>query len=217
MSDTGEGIEPEHLPRVLEPYFTTRSPGAGSGMGLSICHAIVDAHAGTLSVQSTPGKGTVVKVLLPAAEGAAAAPGPGRAAAAPRRRVLVVDDEPRVLATTARLLRAEFDVDVAGDGRAALERIRGGGRYAAILCDLMMPNMTGMAFHEALRQEAPDLADRCAFLTGGAFTAEARRFLEAWPERTLEKPFEVAALRDLVRRLAGDRGAGGLAPPGPPR
>ncbi len=200
VHDTGGGIAPEHLPRIFDPFFTTRGPGGGSGLGLSICHAIATAHGGALSVESTPGRGTMVRVLLPPAPRAESAPRPAEAPR--RRRVLVVDDEPRVLATTARLLRAEFDVEVAGDGRAALERIQGGSRYDAILCDLMMPNMTGMAFHEALARQAPDLASRCAFLTGGAFTEEARRFLEAVPERALEKPYEVEALRAVVRRLA---------------
>ncbi len=202
VRDTGEGIAPEHLARVFDPFFTTREPGVGSGLGLSICHAIATAHAGTLAVESAPGKGTVVRLSLPPAP-AAAASGAGAAAERRRRRVLVVDDEPKVLATTARLLRAEFDVEVEGDGRAALERIRAGARYDVILCDLMMPNMTGMAFHQALLGQAPDLARRCAFLTGGAFTEEARRFLEARPELAMEKPFEVEALRALVRRVAG--------------
>jgi signal transduction histidine kinase len=199
VRDTGHGIAPEHLPRVFDPFFTTRGPGVGIGLGLSICHAIATTHGGTLAAESAPGRGATVRLTLPAAAAAAAPAG----AAAGRRRVLVVDDEPRVLATTARLLRAEFDVEVAGDGHAALERIRGGARYDAILCDLMMPHMTGMDFHAALSDHAPDLAARCAFLTGGAFTDEARRFLEAVPDRTLEKPFEVSALRAVVRRLAG--------------
>jgi signal transduction histidine kinase len=200
VRDSGEGIPPEHLSRIFDPFFTTREPGVGSGLGLSICHAITRAHEGTLAVESAPGQGTVVRLSLPAAPRPEQAP----AASAPavRPRVLVVDDEPRVLATTARLLRGEFEVEVEGDGRAALERIRAGARYDAILCDLMMPNLTGMAFHQALASQAPDLAPRCAFLTGGAFTEEARRFLEALPDRTMEKPFEVEALRAMVRRLA---------------
>jgi len=200
VHDTGEGIAPDHLSRVFDPFFTTREPGVGSGLGLSICHAIATAHAGQLTVESVRGKGTVVRLSLPAASPAQLAA--ARTGPATRPRVLVVDDEPKVLATTARLLKSEFDVDVAGDGRAALQRIQGGASYDAILCDLMMPNMTGMAFHQALSGQAPELARRCGFLTGGAFTEDARRFLEAQPGRVMEKPFEPAELRALVRRLA---------------
>ncbi len=205
VRDTGVGIAPEHLPRIFDPYFTTGGPGAGAGLGLSICHAIAEAHQGTLAVESAPGQGTVVRLTLPAAGTTSPGVAPGPAGAAPgvaAQRVLVVDDEPKVLATAARLLRGEFEVEVAGDGASALERIRAGASYHAILCDLMMPNLTGMEFHAVLARQAPDLARRCAFLTGRAFTDEARRFLATVPDRVLEKPFDVAALRALVRRLA---------------
>jgi len=203
VRDTGEGIPPAHLERIFDPFFSTRGPGVGTGLGLSICHAIATAHGGDLSVESSPGTGTVVRLRLPPAEAPRVTPEPMGAAEAPSRsRVLVIDDEPLVLATTARVLQSEFETEALGDAREALARIGAGVRYGAILCDLMMPNMTGMAFYQALCQVAPELAARCAFLTGGAFTDDARRFLETVPGRTVEKPFDVSALRDLVRRLA---------------
>ncbi|HET9553954.1 MAG TPA: ATP-binding protein [Anaeromyxobacteraceae bacterium] len=204
VRDTGRGMPPEVLPRVFDPFFTTRDPGAGSGLGLPVCHAIASAHGGDIELESEPGRGTLVRVKLPAAPpepGEAPAPEPAGGAGR-RRRVLVVDDEPLVLATVARLLQPEVEIDGLADAREALSRLEGGARYDAALCDLMMPGLTGMAFHDALAARWPELAARCGFVTGGAFTDEARRFVERWPGRTLEKPFEAGALRALVRRLA---------------
>jgi CheY-like chemotaxis protein len=203
VRDTGRGVAPEVLPRVFDPFFTTRGPGAGSGLGLPVCHAIVTAHGGDIAIESEPGRGTLVRVELPAAAPERPAePAPQGGHAGGRRRVLVVDDEPLVLATVARLLQPELEVDGVTDAREALARLEGGARYDAVLCDLMMPGLTGMAFHDALAARWPELAGRCGFVTGGAFSDEARDFVERRPGRTLEKPFEAGALRALVRRLA---------------
>jgi PAS domain S-box-containing protein len=119
----------------------------------------------------------------------------------PRRRLLVVDDEPLVSRALARMLEAEGEVVVADRARDALERVRSGERFDAIVCDLMMPDLSGMELHSALRGFDPILADRMVFVTGGAFTDAARTFLERVPNARLEKPIDRAALRDAVRGI----------------
>jgi PAS domain S-box-containing protein len=206
VSDTGVGIPAEHLDRIFDPFFTTKPVGVGTGLGLSICHGIVASLAGEIRVQSTPGRGSTFTVLLPA--GAAPPPAserPPGAPAPPGRRgsVLVVDDEPALASSLRRLLARDHDVVTAGSAQAALDLVAGGARFDVILCDLMMPEITGMDLHERLSHLAPHAAAVMVFMTGGAFTDRARAFLDDPARRRVEKPFEPDAVRALVRELVG--------------
>ncbi len=201
VSDTGGGIDEAHRAHVFEPFFTTKPVGVGTGLGLSICHRIVAALGGTLSFVSAPGEGTTFRTTLPASRDAAPAASP-RASVEPagsaRGRVLVVDDEPALGRLVSRMLEAEHDVTVVARARDALTRLEGEA-FDVVLCDLMMPEMTGMDLVEHLRAHAPDLADRVVLMTGGAFTERAREFLAAVSNQRLEKPFDAATARALVR------------------
>jgi len=125
---------------------------------------------------------------------------------APRGRVLVIDDDPLVGRSMARLLQAAHEVTVVTSPAEALARIERGERWDAILCDLMMPELSGMDVEERLARTAPDVLPRIVYLTGGAFTDRARRFL-ADGRPFLEKPVEAQALRERVAQLI--RKAGG--------
>ncbi len=196
VSDNGVGIGPDILPRVFDPFFTTRRPGQGTGLGLAISRTHVEALGGEITAASRPGEGTAFRVLLPAVAEAGEPP-----ASAPRRRVLLVDDEPLVLSALRRMLARAHDVETATSGRDALERIRGGAHFDVVLCDLMMPDLGGPDLHRALCEVDAPLASRMIFMTGGAFTAEARAFLDGVPNPRLGKPFaagEVASALEFV-------------------
>lgn len=116
--------------------------------------------------------------------------------------ILVIDDDPVVTRMLSRVL-AGHNVVVSHSGRDALERLRQAS-FALILCDLTMPGMSGMVFYDAVREISGDLARRIVFMTGGAFTAESHEFLTKHANSCLEKPFDIQALRDLIRtRAAG--------------
>jgi CheY-like chemotaxis protein len=117
-------------------------------------------------------------------------------------KLLVVDDEPMILGALRRALSSEYNVTCVGDGRKALERLRAGERYELILCDLMMPEMTGMELFAAIEKLAPEQASRMVFVSGGAFTPRAREFLERIPNARVEKPIDMQNLRLLLRNLA---------------
>lgn len=140
-------------------------------------------------------RGTTFRVTLPAAAMA------GQEPEAPRRpRVLVVDDEPLVLAMCERILAPSYEVEGVPSGRAALSRIAAGAAFDTIVCDLLMPDLAGMDVHAALARSHPAIARRMIFVTGGAFTARAKEFLDAVPNLRLEKPFD----REALLRVLGE-------------
>jgi PAS domain S-box-containing protein len=221
VSDTGTGIPPEIADRIFDPFFTTKPRGVGTGLGLSICRAIVVALGGEIVAERRAPRGTTMRVALPAASAEVAPTPPPVVPAADRRRgrVLVVDDEPSVGAALRRALGAEHDVELRTRAADALDAIARGERFDAILCDLMMPGMSGMELHAALERLAPDQARRVIVLTGGAFTDATRTFLERVTLPRCEKPFDVPTLREVVRRVVATGGTSGApaAPSGPPR
>ncbi len=203
VSDTGTGIDPENLPRIFDPFFTTKGDG-GTGLGLSISHGTIKALGGDIGATSQPGGGSAFRVVLPPAKTWRGAVPGSDLRAPPRRRVLVIDDEPLVGEAIARALSDESEVAVVTDAQQALARITAGERYDVLLCDLMMPVMTGMDLYAEIVGAFPDLAGRLVFMTGGAFTARARAFLESVVNQWLEKPLDMGKLRSLIARAARD-------------
>ena len=212
ISDTGEGIAPEHLPHVFEPFFTTKAESIGTGLGLAICERIVRASGGTITVDSAPGEGATFRVELPTVHQQPRAATPSPSSDRPLRgRLLIVDDEPHVADSLRRLLSRELpDVEIvlALGGDRALAQIETDARWDAILCDLMMPHTSGIDLHERLEQAHPELAARMLFMTGGAFTERAREFVQDNEHRLLSKPFEleeVLAALDRTMKLGSAR------------
>jgi CheY-like chemotaxis protein len=208
IHDTGRGIPPADRERVFDPFYSTKPLGAGVGLGLSMTHAIVSSHGGTIELLAAPERGTIARITLPAAPPQDPTPveRPAAAAAKASRRghVLVVDDEPGILAVVERMLERHHDVIGTTDARAALRMLTDGeaaGRAIdVVLCDLLMPDMSGMELFDAVQAASPELAERFIFATGGAFTAAAREFLERVPNPRLEKPFILPHLLGLIAR-----------------
>lgn len=208
VCDTGPGI-PVHLAgRIFEPFVTTKPREVGTGLGLSICHNIVTSLGGHISAHPRSPKGTVFRVRLPPSGMAVATPPPPAPVSLPReaagkgRRVLIIDDDPLVASSLRRLL-ASRDVHVADSGRRGIEMLRENDKFEVVLCDLMMPEVSGMDVYETMVEERPDLAERFIFMTGGAFTERARAFLERVTNPKLEKPFDGKTLRMLVSLHGG--------------
>jgi signal transduction histidine kinase len=208
IRDNGIGMSSEVQARLFEPFFTTKPIGIGTGLGLPICNGIVSDLGGKLSIESQLGVGTCVRVTLPignivsAKQASVPAEGPTRAA-----RVLIIDDEPALCQIVQRLLRPDNEVVIANTARAGLAVLAADPSFDAILCDLMMPEMTGMEFHAELTRSAPQLAERVTFLSGGACTERAARFLESVPNRRLEKPFDASSLRAAIAKSLADMSA----------
>lgn len=212
IADTGVGIPADKLDRVFDPFFTTKPAGVGTGLGLAICHRIIVELGGEIGVSSVVGKGTIFRVTLPRAVEAAKAAEAAvaeKAEAKPARRgrVLVVDDEATLLKTIERILGQEQDVVAVTSARAALDVVGKGERFDVILSDVMMPEMTGMELFATLNELAPDQASRMIFMTGGAFSPEAAKFLNRMGNVSIEKPFRPSAIRAAVQEALQKRGA----------
>jgi CheY-like chemotaxis protein/two-component sensor histidine kinase len=205
VRDTGSGIPAAMLERIFDPFFTTKPVGVGTGLGLSICQSIVGDLGGEIDVQSKEGQGTTFRVMLSADQKAqapprAAAPSAESAARPARLAVLVVDDEPSLARALRRWLGGANDVTIADSGREALRiLVEEQQRFDVILCDLMMPDLTGMDVYEELRRARPGLEHRIVFMTGGAFTARARAFLDSVANPRLEKPLDLQSVRTILR------------------
>lgn len=205
IEDTGSGIAPHVMRQLFTPFVTTKPSGVGTGLGLSICQRLVTAMGGSIWADSTVGAGTVFHVALPRAESMPvavpspppAAPKKEPAADARKAHILVIDDEDMIGLMLRRALKAH-DVTVMSSAGDALAELTRGVRYDAILCDLMMPAMTGMEFHAILTRQFPDQARAVMFLTGGAFNTETASFLASVPNEQLEKPFDIGLLKEKI-------------------
>ncbi len=214
FADTGSGIEPAVLPHILEPFFTTKPFGQGSGLGLSSVDGFVAQSGGFLSVESTLGSGSTFSIYLPRdADAPPAAPPMARMAAARtapvggRETILVVDDEPRVLEVTSRVLRGlGYTVLEAGDPAAALAVAESGAAFDLLLTDLVMPGMNGRALAEHLADLRPALP--VLFMSGyDPETVFADGLLDPGAP-FLSKPFGRETLASCVRALLDGDPAG---------
>ena len=133
-------------------------------------------------------------------------PPPSRGRARRRGRVLVVDDEPVIGSVLRRILGGTHDVTVVEHGKDALSLVEGGADFDVVLCDVVMPDVSGPQVYEAVCARHPRLADRFVFITGDALHEKSRSFLASLANPVLTKPFELGPLRELVRRLVSRGG-----------
>ena len=204
VRDTGVGIHESELPLVFDPFYTTKPRKDGSGLGLSIARRIIEDFGGTIALESELGKGTNATVTLPLAH---RAPGPARAThaltAPPENtlRVLIVDDEPSIVRALARVLPHHSLVLTHGT-MEALATLEEHADFDVVLCDLMMPGVSGPEFYRRAIRMQPRLEERFLFMTGGAFTKGALDFLSDWPLPVLEKPFDPDVLIAQIHKVS---------------
>ncbi|HEX5455595.1 MAG TPA: response regulator [Stellaceae bacterium] len=199
VRDTGTGMSEEVLRSAVEPFFTTKDPGKGSGLGLSQVYGMVRQSDGALRIESRPDDGTAVHLYLPRAAAAEAAVQQSRERSAARARgarILVVDDDPGVREITVQMLReAGYGVaDVVG-GPAALAALERGEVYDLIVVDVAMPGMSGVETVRRARERWP--AQRALYITGYADIGGAD--LVTAGEPVVKKPFRFSELQEAVR------------------
>jgi signal transduction histidine kinase len=207
VRDTGSGIEAAHLGLIFDPFFTTKALNVGTGLGLSLCQAVVTSLDGQITVDSSPGAGSVFRVVLPGVKGAvptASSPSIVASAIEPRGRLLVIDDEQSICESIAEAMAPYHDVVTTTTAHRALELLRAGERFDVILCDIRMPEMTGIAFNTQLGTENPAQASHVVLMSGGS-TYRPGDPPVSLPRVLLEKPFGtdqvLSLMRDAMQRV----------------
>jgi two-component system cell cycle sensor histidine kinase/response regulator CckA len=212
VTDTGEGIAPEHLDKIYDPFFTTKELGKGTGLGLSTVLGIVQSHGGFIQVHSQPGRGTQFKAYLPASETAEARPASQANQPLPQgggELVLVVDDESSVRQVTRQLLeRNGYRVIEAVEGADGITQyVAHQQEVQVVVTDLSMPVMDGPTFIRVLRRLNPQV--RVIAVSGDQVKSSLPADLGVPDEAHLSKPFSGAMLLQALQRA--------LHPEAPPR
>lgn len=207
VTDTGSGMEPEILDKVFEPFFSTKGPGGGSGLGLSMIYGFAKQSGGHVALYSEVGRGTTVNLFLPTAP--SDAPHATRAQVKPLRAahgetILVVEDDPLVRRLTAtRLDQLGYRVLIASDGPEAIRILEENDGIALLLSDIIMPGgMTGFDVSGRALQVNPDL--RVLLTTGYAKGAEAENGHSGLQHTILRKPYGLRELSEALRDLLDD-------------
>lgn len=197
IKDNGVGITSENLRRIFDPFFTTKPVGVGTGLGLTVCHNIVSSYGGAIEVDSISGHGCTMRVLLPPAVTMTPVP-----FSKPRTKVMIIDDEPH-LANTLRLLLADrHDVVATTQSEQAVRLLVEGAPVDVVVCDLMMPEPSGIEVFRRVTERRPELKARFIFMTGGTYTATTDRFFESNGSPLVLKPFNPSEVEKLIARIA---------------
>jgi signal transduction histidine kinase/DNA-binding NarL/FixJ family response regulator len=204
VSDSGPGVPAEIRARIFDPYFTTKPQGVGTGVGLSVCLGIVQAHGGSLLLEDVAGGATFVVTLPEATREESESQAPEGSATIVTRRVLIVDDEPDVRDTLREMLtRAGHEVQACESGEEALQWLAA-EPYDAILSDLRMPDMDGASLYAEIRARWPDRAARVVFMTGDGLNEAHAQFLAGLAQPCMEKPFTPEDVCAVVALICGD-------------
>ncbi len=203
VKDNGPGVPDELHRRIFEPLFTTKEIGTGTGIGLALCHRIVEAHGGTIVLESRPGEGAAFAVRLPVSRSAEQEALERNAADRGARvySILVIDDEADVAELIADILTGDgHQVTLAASGDAAMERIDQGA-FDLVLSDIRMPGLDGPGLFRIISETRPELKQRIAFITGDTMSGKVRSFLNSARCRYIEKPITPDDVRGLVRSV----------------
>lgn len=191
VTDTGAGIAATVRDRVFDPFFTTKASGVGMGLGLAVSRSIVEAIGGRIQLSSIDGTGTTATVVLRAHQAPKAKPLdtlPGETG--PRRRVLVVDDEPLLRTLLCELLAAHHEITEVATGENAVAAATD-HEFDVILCDVMMPGLNGVDVYRRIAETRPGMERRIVFITGGTFMTTLADAVHATGATVLSKPFQI--------------------------
>jgi CheY-like chemotaxis protein len=214
VSDTGEGMSEEVLRRAVEPFFTTKEPGKGSGLGLSMVHGVATQSGGGLHIDTRLGRGTTVDVYLPRARRPSAGARerePLAATVHERATIIVVDDDPDVREVAVSSLESlGYHMLAAENGPAALDLLARSGPVDLLIVDMAMPGMNGVELIRRARERRGDL--RAMLVTG---YADVAAFAPAEGDLVLQKPYRLERLAETVaqalRREAPRQGSNVVA------
>lgn len=203
IQDTGCGISEENQKTIFNPFFTTKPTGLGTGLGLSITEGIIHSFGGSIDVQSKLNMGSTFTMHFPKAQITEIEKPKNREFDTTKKitgRVLIVDDDEDIRKGIGDLLE-DCEVTLAESGIVAKDILNKNFNFDYIICDVMMPDVSGIDLYEWLLSQNKELANKVIFITGGAFTANAAEFIKAHENRKLDKPFKLSTLINLINKL----------------
>ncbi|MFH1501915.1 MAG: PAS domain-containing protein [Candidatus Eisenbacteria bacterium] len=218
IEDTGSGIPKEIADQIFEPFFSTKGPGKGTGLGLAVVYGIVKQHEGWINVYSEPRHGTVFKIYIPAADGEAEGSEDEsrstRSLKGAGQRILLVEDERTVREFASRALaQSGYTVLAAADAEEALRIFRKeGGDFALVFSDVVLPDKSGIRLIGELAQEKPDV--RVMLSSGYTDQKSQWPVIEEKGYRFLQKPYSLTELLNAVREAVLGEAPGGTKTPG---
>jgi len=205
VKDDGPGISKENMEKLFTPFFSTKKVGEGTGLGLSVCHGVIAEHKGIIYAESKVGEGATFVVELPlisqqkeedAKPSESDTPEAGKAVKA---RILVVDDEPTIVQVLKRVLTDEgYEVKATDKAKEALRMIKS-GKYALILLDIKLPDMSGIELYQHLDKTDKSSTQRIIFITGDVMGTDTIDFLSRIGAACINKPFDIEQLRKEVK------------------
>ncbi|HWA74786.1 MAG TPA: ATP-binding protein [Polyangiaceae bacterium] len=206
VEDNGPGVAAEHVAQIFKPFFSTKQPGQGRGLGLRICSEVVSAHGGHIEVAERAGGGACFRVHLPRADrkpslrSAESATRDAPRATSEVQRVLLVDDDPVFSRSLQRALKPH-DVRIAGSAsEAEIALLDPSYEPDLVVCDVLLPGANGDTVHLRVSERRPELAQRFVFVTGGGLAKAEADYIRASGLLTLRKPLDVRTLLDLLSR-----------------
>lgn len=206
VEDDGPGIPADVLPRMFEPFFSTKGAD-GNGLGLAIARRIARAHGGDLTVTNRPEGGARFVLRLPEAPSAQSPhQTPAQGPMSPIRRdlaVLVVDDEPGIRGSLTKFLARRGYRVAAAEGVEQARLLLTSERFDALLCDVHLGGQSGLDLYRSVTTDRPDLAGRWVFMTGDGLGSDVATFLEDTRSLHVSKPFELADILEAIERAAG--------------
>jgi two-component system NtrC family sensor kinase len=203
-ADNGPGIQQQHIGRVFDPFFTTEAEKGGTGLGLAVSLAIVEAFGGDISVRGRPGEGAAFTVELPLLQAPSGLP--GHALDLTGKRILVVEDESAIREFVTHFMASMGSVvDSAANGQEAVALLAGGSAYELVISDFQMPDRDGRELYEWIRASRPALLRRLIYITGDSMNPGTRAFLDATGMPYLLKPVVASVLAAEVHRTLAAR------------
>jgi len=226
FEDNGPGIKPESLEHIFQPFYTTKPVGKGTGLGLTVAYEIVKKHGGDMWAESRPGEWTRIIMQFPKATGnlpvgskeharrellqeipgpapetEVKMPHPAKPAAGDLPRILLVDDEVYLLKSYMRRLHDMYEITASDSGKEALDLLTKDENFDAVICDLLMPDLPGYRLYTEAVKRNPSLADKFIFVTGGAFSGDAGKFMDNTDLPVLQKPFPLDELIETIDKV----------------
>ena len=200
FTDTGPGVTDEVRKRIFDPFFSTKRPGKGSGLGMSVSYQIINNHGGEIRVENKEDWGASFTIRLPIEAGEIETQTPRPEIPRSQKefgKILAVDDERDMVSFISSALSNEFQIEIATDGNTALDKLRN-NTYNCILMDLRMAPPDGKAIYNWLRENQPREEKKIIFMTGDTFEPNTREFIRRTGNLLLLKPFQIRELRERI-------------------